>query len=164
MAGKHEQYIPHPVEPTASGILGYWIPLVIPSGSHGRWCIASTPENVESPSNRTGRAREETKRRKRGRENDAEQEVGQRERGEIPRRAHENISRNAENRNTSRPELSSSSSSRRDVGGPLCDIGDRRHFAVTASYSAPLLRLLPLSFSPLFIIVYSFSRITVFRI
>lgn len=47
MGGKHEQYIPHPVEPTASGILGHWIPLVIPPRSHGRcWCIASTPENA----------------------------------------------------------------------------------------------------------------------
>lgn len=67
MVGKHEQYIPHPVEPTASGILSHWIPLVIPSGSHGRWRIAFTPERtqpVEPTSNRTGWAREGTRGRR----------------------------------------------------------------------------------------------------
>lgn len=51
----------------------------------------------------------------------------------------------------------SSSFSKRDAGGSLCDIGDRRHFAVTASRSASFFLLLPSSFSPLFI-VYSVSR------
>lgn len=79
MVGKHEQYISHPVEPTASGILGYWI-LVIPSGSHGGWCIASTPENA---ARRTcvGQSGMGAERRKREGENDTAKEVEKRDDG-----------------------------------------------------------------------------------
>lgn len=49
-------------------------------------------------------------------------------------------------------------------GGPLCDIGDRRHFAATASRSAPLLSVHFLHhFLPffIFIVVRSFSRVDI---
>lgn len=85
MVGKHEQYISHPVEPTASEILGYWI-LVIPSGSHGGWCIASTPENAARRTcvEQSGMGAERGPREREG-ENDTEKEVEKRGDGrEIP--------------------------------------------------------------------------------
>lgn len=137
-------------------VIGYlWLSL---RGSHGRWCIASTPENTARricvEQNRMtvqrGTRGKERKREERRREGSRKERTQR----DPARGGYMKIFLGMPKTETRADRSSLPPRPRRRDGGPLCDIGDRRHFAVTASRFAPLLYPLPRRL-PLFLSSFS---------